>query len=143
LSNVRNPEYANFFDVSRDNKVEIVKATTVDQMAELLDAGYMLTIGSMQGFKRQEVYKGLHIYRPLGTWPHQMHITDLRRDPELMFYRMNQWGADHTKPLNGEQPGGAWNLASDLEDELRDRDVEVYGYCNFQGEPGDPDYNFV
>lgn len=141
-SNVRNPVYQPYFDVAADNKVEIVRATSVDEMADLMDAGYMLTIASFQGF-RVETYKGLHTYRPSGSWAHQMHITDMRRDPELMFYRMNQWGPDHTKPLNGETPGGAWNLASDLDKELQDGNVEVYGYCTFAGEPGEPDYNFI
>jgi hypothetical protein len=129
--NVSNPDYQKFFDVAEDNKVEIVRATSVDQMTELMDAGYMLT-----------EHKGLHVYRPSGSWSHQMHMTDMRRDPELMFYRMNQWGPSHATPLNGETPGGAWNFASDIDDELNSN-VEVYGYCKFQGEPGDPDYNFV
>jgi hypothetical protein len=72
-----------------------------------------------------------------------MHITDIRRVPELMFYRMNQWGPGHTKPLNNETPGGAWNLATDLERELKSRQVEVYGYSRFKGHPGPPDFNIV
>ena len=149
--NVRSPEYQKFFQVAEDNKVETVRATSVDEMVELMDAGYLLTIASAQGFEKSDgsayvvEHKGLAVYRPRGSWMHQMHITDMRREPELMFYRMNQWGPKFPGyfEMQDETPGGAWNLASDLEDELRSGDAEVYGYCNFQGEPGDPDFNFV
>ena len=134
--------YGQFAPVASDNPVEVIRATSVDQMAELLDAGMTLTIASYQGFRVTE-YKGLHVYRPKGQWGHQMHVTDIRRDPELMFYRMNQWGPDHAKPLNGETPGGAWNLASDLEDEFSAGGVEVYGYSRFAGEPGPADFRIV
>ena len=134
--------YGKFKDTASDNPVEIIRATSVDQMTGLMDAGMLLTIASYQGFRVTE-YKGLHIYRPSGRWSHQMYYTDLRRDPELMLYRMNQWGPRHTKPLNDETPGGAWNLASDIDRELSRGGCEVYGYKRFQGEPGGPDYNFI
>lgn len=134
--------YGKYKPVAEDNPVAITRLSSVSEMADVIDAGMQITIASSQGF-RVTTYKGLHVYRPSGSWSHQMHITDIRRDPELMFYRMNQWGPGHTKPLNGETPGGAWNLATDLERELRGRDREVYGYNHFKGDPGKPDYNIV
>lgn len=135
-------EYAEFASIARDNPVEIVRLATVDEMVEAMEGGMLLTIASTQGFRVTE-YKGLHVYRPRGRWSHQMHITDLRRDPELMFYRMNQWGPAHAAPLNGETPGGAWNLASDLDEELTRGGVVVYGYWQFAGQPGGPDYHIL
>lgn len=138
--NIRSPVYNKFMPLAYNNPVEIIRIKTVDEMVELMDAGMQLTIASSQGF-RLTTYKGLHVYRPSGSWSHQMHLTDIRRDPELMFYRMNQWGAEHAKPLNNETPGGAWNFASDLEREIGR--AEVYGYSLFAGEPGEPDYHIV
>ena len=134
--------YGGYAKYAKDNPVEITRLTSVDQMVNVMDAGMQITIASKQGF-RVSTYKGLHVYKPAGAWSHQMHITDIRRDPELMFYRMNQWGPGHTKPLNGETPGGAWNFASDLEKELHWKQVEVYGYSRFKGHPGAPDFNIV
>lgn len=135
-------EYAGFASIASDNPVSITRARSVDEMVGLMDAGMTMTIASNRGFKVSE-YKGLHVYRPSGSWMHQMHITDIRRDPELMFYRMNQWGPNHTKPLNGETPGGAWNFASDLEKELSGRYIEVYGYNRFKGQPGGPSHHLI
>ena len=120
----------------------IISFEKYQEMTDVLDAGMQVTIASSQGFKIS-TYKGLHIYVPSGTWYHQMHITDLRRDPELMFYRMNQWGESHAKPLNEETPGGAWYRASDLDDEITRKSVEVYGYNKFQGSPGKADFSLV
>ncbi len=134
--------YGEYSGVASDNPLEITRLKSVSQMAESLDAGMQLTIASTQGF-RNTSHKGLHVYRPSGSWAHQMHITDIRREPELMFYRMNQWGPGHTTPLNGETPGGAWNFAEDLEREIKKRGVEIYGYSRFSGHPGPTDYNIV
>lgn len=134
--------YGQFKPVAADNPVAITRLSSVDEMTIVMDAGMQITIASSQGFRVTE-YKGLHIYRPSGNWSHQMYITDIRRDPELMFYRMNQWGPGHARPLNNETPGGAWNLATDLERELRGRNREVYGYNQFKGDPGNSDYNIV
>lgn len=134
--------YGRYAEVAADNPVAITRLSSVNEMIDVMDAGMQITIASSQGFRVLE-YKGLHVYRPSGSWSHQMHITDIRRDPELMFYRMNQWGPNHARPLNNETPGGAWNFATDLERELRGRNREVYGYSKFKGEPGRPDYNIV
>jgi len=140
---IESAEYGKFAPAAADNVVEQIRATSVEQMVGLLESGMVLTIASYQGFRVSE-YKGLHVYRPSGSWSHQMHITDMRRDPELMFYRMNQWGPDHARPLNGETPGGAWNFASDVERELRSRNVEVYGFSLFRGHPLDTsDHNII
>lgn len=134
--NVSNPEYEKFFPVASDNKAKIIKLTSVEKMAECLDAGILIAIASMQGFDVRE-YKGFHVFRPSGSWAHQMHYTDVIRDPFFAFYRGNQWGPNaHGDPLNGERRGGAWNLAEDVEKEIRSSETEVYGYFDFEGEPG-------
>jgi len=138
---ISNTSYGHFVDIASDNKLDVIRCTDVDQLVECMDAGMQATIASYQGFK-VEKYRGLHMYRPSGKWAHQMHITDIRRDPELMFYRMNQWGPNHTKPLNGETPGGAWYAAADLEKEWNNR-VEVYTYTRFNGEPSGPRHEFI
>jgi hypothetical protein len=135
-------KYSRFAGMASDNPVSITRARSVNEMVELMDAGMTLTIASNRGFKIS-TYKGLHVYRPSGSWMHQMHITDIRRDPELMFYRMNQWGPNHAKPLNKETPGGAWNFASDLEKELSGRYIEVYGYSKFKGQAGGPSHHLI
>lgn len=138
---IKRAEYGKFVDIASDNKLDVIRCADVDQLQECMDAGMQATIASYQGFKVVK-YRDLHVYRPSGRWAHQMHITDIRKDPELMFYRMNQWGPNHTKPLNGETPGGAWNTADDLEREWNSR-VEVYAYTNFAGEKGDPRHDFI
>ncbi len=137
-----NAVYGKYADMASDNPVVTTRLKSVDQVEKALDAGMQLTIASNAGFRVSE-YKGLHVYRPSGSWSHQMHITDIRRDPELMFYRMNQWGPGHARPLNEETPGGAWNFASDLEREIKKRGVEIYGYNRFSGHPGDADFNII
>jgi len=131
--NVTNPEYAKFFDLAADNKAKIVKFTDVSKMLVAIEAGIMLSIASGQGFSVRE-YKGFHTFRPSGSWSHQMHFTDVIRNPFVALYRGNQWGASaHGRPLHGERPGGAWNLAEDIERELRS--ASVYGFFDFEGEP--------
>lgn len=133
--------YGHFVDITADNKLDVIRCVEIDQLLECMDAGMQATIASSQGF-RVVKYRGLHVYRPSGRWSHQMHITDVRRDPELMFYRMNQWGPNHTKPLNEETPGGAWITANNLEREWSIR-VEVYAYTNFDGEKGKRRDDFI
>ena len=131
--NVTRPEYAEFFDVAADNKAQIVKFTDVEKMLDAVEAGIPLSIASNWGFSVRE-YKGFHCFRPSGSWSHQMHFTDVRRDPFVALYRGNQWGPKaHGTPRNGERPGGAWNLADDIARELRT--ASVYGFFDFEGEP--------
>jgi hypothetical protein len=134
--NVNNPEYEKFFAVAADNKISIVRMNNVEKIAEAIEAGIMFAVASMQGFDVRE-YKGFHCFRPSGSWAHQMHWTDVLRDPFPALYRGNQWGPNaHGKPLNGERPGGAWNLFEDVEKEIRSSSVEVYGFFDFAGDPG-------
>jgi len=135
--NVNNPVYEKFFPVAADNKIKIVRMKDVDKIAEALEAGIMFTVASMQGFRVTE-YKGHHTFDPSGSWAHQMHFTDVLRDPFPAFYRGNQWGPNaHGDPLNGERRGGAWNRMEDVAKEARSGSVEIYGYFDFEGEPGD------
>jgi hypothetical protein len=135
-------EYTRFAPVASDNKIAVVRATDIDQMIALLDAGYMLTIASGWGFEAVE-YKGHIVYRKRGSWGHQMHITDIMREPFVAFRRENQWGESHVKALGPNSPaGGAWNLVEDVEKEFKSG-IEVYGYRNFEGTPAEPDFNIV
>jgi hypothetical protein len=142
---VRRPEYQEFFDVAKDNKIQIARLQSVDEIEAVLEAGRMVTIASTRGFRMDtRTVDGHHVFVPSGTWYHQMHFTDVIRKPIHAFYRGNQWGPDvHGKPLNGETPGGAWNLVEDVDRELRDRQVEVYAYFDFDGDATDPDLGIL
>jgi len=137
----RRPEYQEFFEEASDNKIVVARLTEVQQMIDCLEAGKMITIASSRGFKdAPRLYKGFQVFVPSGVWYHQMHITDVMYDPFVAFRRQNQWGPDaHGEPLNGETPGGAWNLAEDLEREIRNDECEIYAYFDFEGEPSEPD----
>lgn len=143
-SNVSSPEYAKFFDVASDNTVAIAELKSVEEIRWCLSRGLTVTIASSRGFRMSPVvHKGYHVFVPSGTWMHQMCFVAYNDDIDA-FYRMNSWGPSvHGEPLNGEKPGGAWNLAKDVEDELRTRSAEVYALYNFAGSQGDRDFNIV
>lgn len=143
--NIKRAEYGKFAGVATDNKIKIVRCRTVDEMHKMIRAGTTLTIASWRGFRMapREI-KGHHVFVPSGGWSHQMHFTDEITDPISALYRGNQWGKNaHGTPLNGETPGGAWNLDDDIEDEMDRGGVVVYGYFDFAGEPGEPDHEIL
>ena len=87
-----------------------------------------------------ENVSGHAVFVPSGSWAHQMTLLDWMDDPFPAAYRLNSWGANaHGAPLNGTPPGGAWNRAEDLEQELRSSGVEVFACSLFQGEEGPVD----
>lgn len=94
-------------------------------------------VASARGFRMApREWKGLHVFTPSGRWLHAMFWLWWSDDHDGAAYRMNSWGADaHGRPLNQEPPGGAWNLASDIESEIRDG-LEAYAMERPQGDPG-------
>jgi len=135
-----------FEGVAVDNPVrKVVRLRTVDEIRLAIQARRLVLIASSRGFRMQPVaYRGFHVFVPQGTWMHQMTLLAWMDDPFPAAYRGNQWGPHaHGQPLHGEWPGGAWNRAEDLEQELRGKYVEVYCYWDFEAEPGPPDHRVV
>jgi hypothetical protein len=122
------------------------RLTSVDQLREALLNYHIVTIASGRGFNMDPVeYRGFHVFKPSGSWAHQMTFIGWRDEPFAGAYRLNSWGAKaHGEPMNGEPPGGAWNLASDIEQELSRYDVELYALSVFDGFPRtDIDFSLV
>jgi hypothetical protein len=135
-----------FEPVAVDNPVrKVVRLKTVEEIRLAIQARHLVLIASSRGFRMQPVnFRGFHVFVPQGTWMHQMTLLAWMDDPFPAAYRGNQWGANaHGQPLNGEWPGGAWNRAEDLEQELRGGSVEVYCYWDFEAEPGPADHRIV
>ncbi len=142
-SNVRNPEYQKFFEVAHNHKVLIARLQTVEEIEASLQSGRMVTIASSRGFNMTpRIMDGYHVFVPAREpWYHQMSFTDVLYEPFQAFYRQNQWGPNaHGRPLNGETPGGAWNLLSDVREELRNKQCEVYAYFDFTGDESGVDW---
>ncbi len=128
---------ASAIKLAADNKV--ITAEKLKNVAAIRDAlleRRMVTIASMRGFAMKPYNKnGFHVFRPEGSWPHQMCLLAWMDQPFQAAYRMNSWGsAAHGTPLRGEPPGGAWNLRTDLQAELRDPRIEIYAYDTFRGD---------
>lgn len=104
------------------------------------------TIASMRGWTMDaEVIQGIGVLKPSGSWAHQTCFIAWRDDPFPCAYRLNSWGPNAHRNGNvaGEQPGGGWWRAEDLERELRGGGVEVYAMSAFQGHPGREDPGIV
>jgi len=112
---------------------EVSRCRSIEDIRAALQNECMVTIASDRGFRMQPYIKeGLHVYEPHGTWAHQMALIGWRDEPFPCAYRLNSWGPSaHGEPLNDEPPGGAWNLAEDLEKEIQDKWCEVYAYSGF------------
>lgn len=142
-SNVSQPVYQKFFGVASDNPCFCVEVKSVDEAVKMIrDFRRPLTIASLRGFRMEpRNYKGYHVFVPSGTWAHQMCWIEYNEDLGAL-YRLNSWGADaHGQPLNGEAPGGAWNLLDDIEYEFKNMDVECFALVEFEGQPTDPDWH--
>lgn len=88
--------------------------------------------------------EGLHNFAvEAGVFVHNCLIGWMD-DPFPAAFRLNSWGSDkHGPPLHDEPPGGAWNLADDLEAELRSGEVEVYALSLMNGFPAAPDFSIL
>lgn len=125
--------------------VMVQQITQVEQIREALLNDKMITIASMRGFDMRPIDKqGYHVFQPSGSWAHQMCIIDWMDEPFQAAYRLNSWGPDaHGTPLHDEPPGGAWNLASHLEAELKSSAVECFAFSLFQAWPTEPNWNIL
>lgn len=128
-----------FQELAKDNPVKsCAKLSSVNEIRDALINYHPCTIASMRGFEMQPVnVQGFHVFKPSGSWPHQMCLLAWMDSPFAAAYRLNSWGmSSHGNPLNGEPAGGAWNRSEDLERELKSGDVEVYALSAFEGFPG-------
>ncbi len=118
---------------------------TVGGIRNALLSDRLVTIASSRGFKmRPEEHLGYHIFQPSGSWMHQMCLLDWMDEPFPAAYRLNSWGADaHGTPLNGEPPGGAWNLEQHLVGELETRGVEVFAFSLFRAWPTEANHHLI
>lgn len=135
-----------FYDLAADNLVgSAAKITTVDDIRRATMNYHPVTIASGQGFDMTPVeYKGYHVFRPRGSWMHQMCYLAWMDDPFPAAYRYNSWGVNaHGKPLNGEPPGGAWQHAADIEKELKQHDCELFALSLFEGFQGKANFNIL
>lgn len=130
--------YGKYASVAKDNPIQIVECKSLQDVTLFLRAHRPVAIASNWGF-RVVTKNGRRFFTPSGSWSHQM--VWIQWDNTLQAaYRLNSWGADaHPNPLANETPGGAWNSGSDMEDELRSRDVEAFAFWDFKGFPGPVD----
>ncbi len=140
------PPPANLQAIASDNKViTIQRLKTTEQIRQALCSRALVTIASGRGFRMKPYDElGYHVFDPHGSWSHQMALIAWMDQPFRAAYRLNSWGPDaHGTPLNAEPPGGAWNLAADITDELRTYDPEIYAFSFFNADPAAPDHNLV
>ncbi len=133
-------------DLADDNLVlNIERIRTVEQIREALTRRALVTIASNQGFRMQPYEDlGYHVFKPSGTWPHQMSFLAWMDEPFKAAYRLNSWGPDaHGTPLHGEPPGGAWNLATDIEAEIRRYSLEIYAFSIFDADPDEANHELI
>jgi len=125
--------------------VMVEQITTVEQLRAALLSDKMVTIASMRGFDMRPINKqGFHVFKPSGSWAHQMCIIDWMDEPFPAAYRLNSWGPDaHGTPLNDEPPGGAWNLADDLRPELQNSSTECFAFSLFHAWPTEPNWRII
>lgn len=139
--NLDDAEYSKFKTEAKDNPCQVVRVESVEQARELLEMGTTLTIASGQGWQVRE-HQGYHVGVRRGRWMHQMSITDSMKAPFRAMYIQNSWGPNaHMRPLHGETPGGFWARDEDIEAVMSSRYCEVYGYFDFRGSPGEPNWN--
>lgn len=106
-------------------------------LAQAITNGYFVTIASMRGYAMDlKDDKGKSWFVGRDSWPHQMSIIAVDTEPELCFYRRNQWANAHGPQLDGPD-GGGWIRAEELESELRDGDTECFAFSQFDGFPSD------
>lgn len=108
---------------------------SVTDLAQAVANGYYCTIASMRGYDMQlKNDRGKSWFKGRDTWPHQMSIIAVDTEPELCFYRRNQWGTAHGQQLDGPD-GGGWVTADSLEKEIADSGTECFAMSNFIGFP--------
>lgn len=111
---------------------------TIEQLADAVNNHYYVTIASNRGYSmRLKDDRGKSWFVGNDTWPHQMSVLACDIQPELCFYRRQQWGEmAHGPQLDGPN-GGGWCTADSLRREVESEDTEVYAYSGLNGFPSD------
>lgn len=117
-------------DAALRKALRVERIRTIADLRNALIENHLVTIASQQGFQmKPRSISGFHVFQPSGSWSHQMALIGWRDEPFAAAYRLNSWGpAAHGEPLNGEPPGGAWNLAEHLQKELTSPYTEAYAF---------------
>jgi hypothetical protein len=120
---------------------------TIEQLADAVNNHYYCTIASNRGYSmRLKDDRGKSWFVGRDTWPHQMSILAVDTQPELCFYRRQQWGEmAHGPQLDGPN-GGGWVTADVLRPELENEDCECYAFSGLNGFPTDeqkPEHQFI
>lgn len=134
----RKDSWDQFIDEADDHCIRtIAPINNCNDLACAITNGYFATIASMRGYANDlKDDKGKSWFVGRDTWPHQMSLIAVDTEPELCFYRRNQWGSVHGPQLDGPD-GGGWVRAVDLEPELRDQDTECFAFSSFDGFPSE------
>lgn len=142
--NLERAVYYKYLPVAQNNKAKYVEIKTVDEIDHAILAGLFPIIGSRWGFRIVTKY-GHDVYIRSTTWAHEMYFAARKEiNGELYFFRHNSWGDIHNpNPKNGEYTGGAWQYAGDVELELKQKNVEVHAFIDFDEELGKPDYGII
>lgn len=141
----KNAEYlTKYGELAKPHTVTAIRCRTFEDGQKIFDAGGVLTIASSWSFAVKTV-GGRHQYvRTREGWGHQMSFSDYENGNGFTgWYRMNQWGPDHATPLNGERPGGAWQDANLIAQELKGDHYELFGYLDLKGEEAEPNWEAV
>jgi hypothetical protein len=137
--------YKKYKPMATPHTVTIVRCNSWSDCVKVFKANGVCTIASNWGF-RMENYRDRHIYRRgRDPWWHQMYATDFEESASFTgWYRLNQWGeVDTIVPKNGEIRGGAWQLAEDVDTEIKSGNQEVYGYLCLQGVDDAPNWSII
>lgn len=132
--------------IAVDNKLlGIRQLNGTDSIRSALSNRELVTIASGRGFRMKPYEEqGFHVFQPSGGWPHQMSFLAWMDKPFQAAYRFNSWGPDaHGTPLQGEPPGGAWNLREDISNEITRYNPEIYAFSLFNADPDDPNHQLV
>jgi hypothetical protein len=130
--------WSQFIDEADDHCIKtIAPINNSNDLACAITNGYYVTIASTRGYAMDlKDDKGKSWFVGRDTWPHQMSIIAVDTEPELCFYRRNQWANAHGPQLDGPA-GGGWVRAEDLEAELRDDGTECFAFSQFDGFPSE------
>ena len=110
---------------------------SIEDLAQAITNGYYCTIASNRGYNMQlRDDRGKSWFTGRDTWPHQMSLIAVDTEPELCFYRRNQWGTAHGRQLDGPD-GGGWITAESLEPEIKASGTECFAYSTFIGFPSE------
>lgn len=124
---------AEFTSLAKDNP--LTAASPINSVEELRTAllnKCPVIIGSQWGFKTV-MRDDYLIYKPSGSWGHEMCFIGWQDDPFPAAFRLNSWpnhGTQNSK--HGEPDGGAWCPAEYLEKEIRES--ELYALDCFKGD---------